>query len=149
MERLRKREGWLLPPSSDSQPRTEQSSLRSLSSLRGFSTHSPCSRTVCAWWLHQQSCQRRSSRACGDCCSLLHVPFNSGYDYILLTALSTFSWLVLAALCSRLPCGRHLLEGCRRGRAGEDRNISGLPKMSACGQVLIIIQAQWLKSCRA
>lgn len=71
-----------------------------------------------------------------------HIPFNSNYDYILLTALSTFSWLVEAKLCSQLPRGRYLLEGSRMVRAGEDRNFSRVPKMSICGQMLITSQAQ-------
>lgn len=153
MEHLRKRERWLLALSSDSQPHTG-SVLHEEPFIPPWIQHpfTPQQNCPCgvakSTWLHQQSCRHRSSHACGDCYGLLHVPFNSGYDYILLTALSTFSWLVPAELCSQLPRGRYLLEGCRRGRAGEDRNISGLPKMSACGQVLIIIQAQWLKSWR-
>lgn len=153
MEHLRKRERWLLALSSDSQPHTG-SVLHEEPFIPPWIQHpfTPQQNCPCgvakSTWLHQQSCRHCSSHACGDCYGLLHVPFNSGYDYILLTALSTFSWLVPVELCSHLPRGRYLLEGCRRGRAGEDRNISGLPKMSACGQVLIIIQAQWLKSWR-
>lgn len=71
-----------------------------------------------------------------------HIPFNSNYDYILLTALSTFSWLAEAKLCSQLPRGHYLLESSRMVKAGEDRNFSRFPKMSICGQMLITSQGQ-------
>lgn len=71
-----------------------------------------------------------------------HIPFNSHYDYILLTALSTFSWLAEAKLCSQLPHGHYLLESSRMVRVGEDRNFPRFPKMSVCGQMLITSQGQ-------
>lgn len=40
------------------------------------------------------------------------------------------------------PRGRYLLEGSSMVKVGEDRNFSGVPKMSICGQMLIISQAQ-------